>query len=296
LVVGIVRSKGAEAPSSKVSLPWDKLSPWFGMTLREERLAFDEVPEIYDRVRPSYPDAAFNDLFSYLRERLDVAEPSVLEIGPGTGKATRSLLERGTRVTAVEIGPRLAAFLERKLSREFPGRLRVVNSSFEDAAVEPEAFDIVTAATAFHWIDPAVRWRKSHDALRPGGVIAIIGTNQIRSAADHGFFERVLLIYQKYRPDEQPGTTPDENVVPAEYEEVRASGLFAGIELRRYRWDQTYPTSAYADLVRSYAGTQMMAEAGREGLIADLCRVIDEEYGGSVTRPLVITLTLGRRA
>jgi SAM-dependent methyltransferase len=262
----------------------------------EERLAFDEVPEIYDRVRPRYPGRAFDDIFSYLETDLSIAQPRVLEIGPGTGKATRSLLEHGAHVVAVEIGPSLAAFLERKLCSEFPGRLHVINRSFEAYDVEARSFDLVVSATAFHWIDPAVRMQKSHDALRPGGAIAIIMTNQIRSDVDRGFFEHVLPIYKKYRPDERPAAPPDENVVPDEYEEVQSSELFVDVVLKRYRWDQTYATDAYADLVRSYANTQVMPEADREALIADLCRVIDAEYGGSVTRPLVITLTLGRRS
>ncbi len=220
----------------------------------------------------------------------------MLEIRAGTGKATRSLLARGARVVAIEIGGRLAAFLEQKLSPEFAARLRVINDSFEECDVEPESFGVVASATAFHWIDPAVRLQKSHDVLRPGGVIAIIGTNQIRSDADRGFFERTFPIYLKYRPDEQNTELPGEDVVPSEYDEIERSGLFADVTLRRYRWDQTYSTADYADLVRSYANTQMMPESDREGLIGDLCRVIDDEYDGSVTRPLVVTLTLGRWA
>jgi SAM-dependent methyltransferase len=265
-------------------------------TPEQERLAFDQVPEIYDRVRPAYPDQAFDDIFSYLREKLPAHEPSVLEIGPGTGKATRSLLKRGARVVAIEIGPQLAAFLERKLSPEFPGQLHVINDSFEECDVGRQSFDVVASATALHWIDPAIRMQKSHDVLRPGGAIAIIGTNQIRSDVDRGYFERTFPIYVKYRPDEQQTEVPGEDVVPSEYDEIEKSGLFVDVMLRRYRWDQTYSTEDYADLVRSYANTQMMPEEPREALIADLCRVIDEEYGGSVTRPLVVTLTLGRRA
>jgi SAM-dependent methyltransferase len=261
----------------------------------DKRLTFDEVAEIYDRARPSYPDELFNDLFSYLGEKLSSREPSVLEIAPGTGKATRSLLERGARLVAVEIGPRLAAFLEQKLSPEFPGRLRVINSSFEDATIEHQAFDVVVMATAFEWIDPAFRVLKSHGALRSDGVFAVISTNQISSRADRGFFERVIPIYQKYQREEVDTHLHDEQVVPEEYEELRSSGLFVDVQLRRYRWDQTYTSGGYADLVRSYSVTVVMPEVDREGLIAELSHVIDEEYGGSVTRPLVVTLTLGRR-
>jgi SAM-dependent methyltransferase len=260
----------------------------------DPRLAFDQVPEIYDRARHSYPEPLFDDLFSYLGER---GEPSVLEVAAGTGKATRPLLALGARVVAVEIGPRMCAFLERTLAREYPGRLEVINSSFEEAAVAPRSHDAVVIATAFEWIDPAVRVRKSHEALRPGGVLAVIGTNQIASDADRGFFERVQPVHRRHQPadDIHDPHLHDEDLVPEEYDELQASGLFTDAQLRRYRWDQTYTAGAYADLMRSYSPTIMMAPAPREALIADLRRVIDEEFGGSVTRPLVITLTLGRR-
>lgn len=263
------------------------------MSATEERLAFDAVPAIYDRARPSYPEPLFDDLFTYVGPPAN--ELSVIEIGPGTGKATKSLLERGARVTAVEIGPQLAAFVRNKLSAAFSDRLDVINASFEACALPPATYDLVTSATAFHWVDAAVRLKKSLDLLRRGGTLAIIGTSQIRSDADRGYFERTFPIYQRYRPDEKETEVPDENVTPPEYVELSASGLFGDLTLHRYRWDQTYSTLEYADLVRSYSNTQTMEPGPREALIADLCEVIEREYGGSVTRPLVVTLTLGRK-
>ncbi|MEX1253703.1 MAG: class I SAM-dependent methyltransferase [Dehalococcoidia bacterium] len=259
----------------------------------EERLAFDQVPEAYDRVRPTYPEPLFDELFAYVRADGPAA---ILEIGPGTGKATRSLLERGASVTAVEIGVHLAEFLRARLSPDFPGRLEVVNAPFEEADLRHNQFEAVVSATAFHWLDPAIRLQRCHDLLRPGGTLAIIDTNQIASDADSGFFDRTFPIYLRYRPDEPRSKTPGEDVVPKAFDEVQGSALFDDVTLHRYRWDQTYPTAAYADLVRSYANTQAMEPGPREALIADLCEVIDSEYDGFVVRPLVMTLTLGRRA
>jgi SAM-dependent methyltransferase len=262
-------------------------------TKAAERVAFDSVPEVYDRVRPGYPPALFDEMFRYLREGIDTREPRVVEIGAGTGKATIALLERGARVTAVEIGPEMSAFLRRKFASE--ERLQVINAPFEDAELAPNAYDLVTSFTAFHWLDREVRFVKSREVLRPGGALAVVMTNQIASEVDRGFFERTFPIYLEYRPDEQHTESPGENVVPVEYDAMLAISLFDDVTLRRYRWDQTYPTEAYADLVRSYAGTQMMEPGPREALIADLSEVIDREYGGSVTRPLVMTLTMGRK-
>jgi len=264
----------------------------------DERRGFDNVPEIYDRARPSYPAALFDDLLAYLD-----APPGQLvravEIGPGTGKATASLLERGIEVTAVEIGAQLAAFLRNKfvgLKPDLRGELTVINAAFEDVVLEPASYDLVVSATAFHWVDPAVRLHKSHDALRPGGVISIIETNQIKADVDRGFFGPLHQIILKHRPGELWDDPPGEDVTPAIYDELLASELFVGVELRRYRWDQTYSTAQYADLTRSFGGTQAMDHGAAEAMVAEISDLVDRGFGGSVTRPLVMTLVLGRKA
>ena len=66
----------------------------------DPRKSFDQAAEIYDEIRPSYPAAAFDDLFALLPPR-----PNIIEVGPGTGQATRDILRRGAVVHAIEIGP-----------------------------------------------------------------------------------------------------------------------------------------------------------------------------------------------
>jgi SAM-dependent methyltransferase len=87
------------------------------MTRRDrERLrsTFDQAAELYDRARPRYPAALFDDLAA-----LAGIGPgsNVLEIGPGTGQATVALAERGCRVVAVELGAALAAVARRNLAQ-----------------------------------------------------------------------------------------------------------------------------------------------------------------------------------
>lgn len=257
----------------------------------DDGIGFDNVPEIYDRIRPTYPEALFDALTSYLGREGHVR---AVEIGPGTGQATRPLLERGIAVTAVEPGARLAAFLSKKLAGEFPA-LDVVNAKFEDADLEPGAYDLILAATSFHWLDLSSRLQRCHDLLRPGGTLAIVGTNQIDSTADEGFFERVQPVYMQHQQHGGGLSLPGEDVTPPEYFEVQASDLFNEPALHRYRWDQHYTSEEYGDLMRSYSGTQALEPSAQEAMIGDVCALIDTEFGGSITRPLVITLTLGRR-
>jgi SAM-dependent methyltransferase len=255
---------------------------------------FDWDPENYDRARPTYPDALFDDLWAYLDEAAR-AQPVVVEVGPGTGKATRSLLERGARVTAVELGPQLAAFLAQKF-RAQPA-LSVVNAAFEDAPLPRGAWDLVFSATAYHWIASDIRTSKPHALLKAGGVLAIVDTIQVRDEADRGYFERSQSLYARYWPDQTTyHPAPDPDVVePPIAEELRASGLFDDVRLWRYRWDQRYDADAYMSLVRSYSNTYELAPDVRERFLIDLRAFVEAEVGASVLRPLVITLVVGRR-
>ncbi len=260
----------------------------------DRRLSFDHAPESYDRGRPGYPAQAFEDLFTYVRARRPGPSVDVVEVGPGTGQATKALLDRGARVTAVELGPHLADFMRRKFSSATD--LRIISGAFEDVDLPLESFDLVLAATAWKWLDVVVRLPRAVRLLRSGGVLATLSTIQITSTVDKGFFERTSPLYKRYRPDEQWTAAPTEaEAMPGEYEEFRTSGVLENVTLRYYRWDQTYTSAEYEQLLLSYSDVLTMAPAAREGLIRDLKSTIDDEFGGFVTRPLVIVLTMGRK-
>ncbi len=91
------------------------------------RTTFDEDAERYDRARPGYPAAVFDDLAA-----LAGVGPGcrVLEIGCGTGQATVPLAERGCEIVAVELGADLAAVARRRLAG-FP-KVRVEVAAFEE--------------------------------------------------------------------------------------------------------------------------------------------------------------------
>lgn len=252
---------------------------------------FDAVPEIYDRVRPTYPDALFDSLVEYVGPR--EAPIEAIEVGPGTGQATQSLLARGMHVTAVELGPSLAAFLARKFEHE--PRLTVMNTAFEDAPLAEGSADLAFSATAYHWVAPAVRMSRPHALLRAGGVLAVLDTIQVRDDADRGYFKRSHPIYLRYWPETVYRDSPDTDVEPPILAEMRASGLFQDVRIWRQRWDQRYDVDAYMDLVQSYSNTWELAPDAREAFLRDLRAFVAAEEGRYVYRPLVITLVAGRK-
>lgn len=112
--------------------------------------------------------------------------PRALEIGCGTGQATVPLARLGCDITAVELSEDLATVARRNLT-EYTNTQLVVGA-FEDWPLPSDPFDAVLSATAFHWIDPAVRVTKSADALRIGGSLAVVSTHHVAGGTDT-FFE-----------------------------------------------------------------------------------------------------------
>lgn len=258
------------------------------MTLRE---TFDEAPELYDRVRPGYPEQLFDDLASFAGLR---PGSRVLELGCGTGQATVPLAQRGYQVVAIELGGGLAELAQRKLA-SFPA-VRVVHAAFETWPLPAEPFDLVFAATAFHWIDPEVRVARSADALRPGGALAVVSTHHV-AGGDEQFFADAQGCYERWDPETPPGLrlTPAADI-PVDREQFDGSRRFGDVVFRRYERDLTYSAQEYHDLLLSYSGHRAMEVTARRHLLSCIVGLIDGCYGGRVTKRYMNELAVAHRA
>ncbi len=191
-----------------------------GPDARRYGTVFDEVADEYDRTRPRYPDALVDRACEVAG--LGHGDP-VLEIGCGSGQLTRSLIARGLRVTAVEPGGNLIRLAGQNLAGTGTGSVELVNARFEDAALPSGYFRAVFSASALHWVDPAVGWRKIAGALAADGTLALLsyfGVDEPRSAGDQ---VAMLAAIAKVAPD-----------IAASWPVYRdIDGTLAGVEGRR---------------------------------------------------------------
>ncbi|NOK62449.1 MAG: class I SAM-dependent methyltransferase [Chloroflexi bacterium AL-W] len=109
------------------------------------RETFDEVAQLYDAVRPGYPDALFDAVVEFARLPDDA---QILEIGAGTGKATLPFAQRDYTMHCLEPGTNLASVIAHNL-REYP-KVTIEPVSFEVWPLREQAFDLVISAQAFH--------------------------------------------------------------------------------------------------------------------------------------------------
>ena len=259
--------------------------------LRRAR-TFDEVAELYDSARPYYRDEVFDDLFRLSR----IAPPRarILEIGSGTGRATEPLARRGCEIVGVELGANLARIAAGKLA-PFP-RVTIVNANFE-SWVDPSArlFDIAFAATSWHWIDPALRYRKAAQMLGPGGTLAFTtGIHAFPHDVDPFFFE----IHDAYEavglpwPGTWPPPPPDQ--IPDARAEIEASGLFEDVRTARYLWTDEYDADSHVALMQTASDHRILDEEKRDWLFGEMRRLIAARPAGRITKHQLTILHVAR--
>jgi len=255
----------------------------------ERRFTFDEVPELYDRNRPGYPAALFDDLISLSRI---YPAARILEIGCGTGQATIPLAQRGFSVLCLEPGPAMARFAREKLAR-FP-RVEVLESTFEEWSVEKGAFNLVFSSQAFHWVAAGVRFRKAAMALDSTGALAVVGNAVVLERSP--LREAIDAVYARHAPTlvGPPATRWYSEEGPVS-ELFGASACFGPVTWRRYPWSQVYSPSEYCDLLRTHSDHRLLPRDRLEPLLEALSGLI-QANGGEIEVAYDAHLYLARRA
>lgn len=255
----------------------------------ELKRSFDSAAALYETARPTYPDALFDDVAELAGLR---PGDRLLEIGCATGKATRPMLDRGFRVVCVELGAALAERARLNLAG-LPVEIDV--APFEHWRGRPHSFDLVYAATAWHWLDPEVAYRKAHRLLRRGGHLAFWSAAHGFPAGFDSFFTEIQDVYDAIGehwegawPPPQPEEVPDSSA------EIESSGFFDGIEVRRYLWETTYSAEQYIALLNTFSGHIAMEADRRTFLYREIEKRIARRPDGRIRRHWYAILHVAR--
>lgn len=255
----------------------------------EQRLIFDEVAELYDRARPAYPGELVDDVMRLA----GIPEGGrVLELGAGTGQATRLFAARGCEILCLEPGPNMARVALEKLA-VFP-EVDIEVTTFEAWPLEPQSFDLVIAAQASHWVDPEVLFEKAADSLRPEGGLAIFWNRPLLGAG--ALEDAIQAQYLRIAPElsaRLPGTSP---VAAARdpVREIQASNRFGSVSRAEYAWQETYTAEGYANLMKTQSNHRLLAP-NRMAKLHELIEDTIESFGDSIVVSYVTELFFARR-
>lgn len=256
------------------------------------KVTFDSVADRYQQARPDYPAELYAELISAAALR---PGDRLLEVGCGTGKATAPLARRGFRITCLEPGPRLAAAARRNLAGYRD--VQVVEQALEDwQPAAAERFDLVFAATAWHWVDPAAGYLRAWQSLRTGGHLAVWGAGHVVPAGGDPFFGELQEVYDEIGEGMPsgtgyfaPGDQPDDSAA------IEGSGLFAMTLVRHFDWEISYTAAAYIALLDTFSSHIDMADWQRDRLYGEIRRRLARRADGRVRRHWGAVLQIARR-
>ena len=239
----------------------------------EQRSTFNQVADLYDAARPGYPQALIDDLLTATRL---ISGDAILEVGCGTGQATRAFACRGFRIVALDPGAELLNVARQRFAGN--ADISFVNTTFEAWPAQVQAFRLVIAAQSWHWIPPAVSFPKAAEALMPGGWLAVfghvpVGLDAVLLAAFEPIYKRHFGVW---------GPPPEVWYLPTGpltrwFEE---SGRFTPVEHRQYAWAWPHAAASFLAFSRTRSDHRLLSEAQRETLFAELAKAI-EAHGGS---------------
>ena len=261
------------------------------------RRLFGADVDAYERGRPGHPPR----VYELLVERCGLAPGTrVLEIGPGTGQATRRLLELGADILAVEPDERLAAHLPSAV-----GAVAVLNQSLEHAELSPESFDIAVAASSFHWVDEETGLARAAAALRQGGWLALwwshFGAEEPLSPFQEALHPVIdeLFAARGIELEESPAISPVGGPRFGLDVEGRLTALahagFGHIEHELIPWSHTWDAAGIRALFASFSPIIRLDEETRLAALDAVEQVAERDFGGRVELPVLTSLYTAQR-
>jgi SAM-dependent methyltransferase len=246
--------------------------------------SFGAVATAYERFRPGYPDELVDQVLAYAARPVRTG----LEVGAGTGKATRVFVRHGIAVTASDPDPAMLA----ELRRHVPASVSTLEAAFEDVPTDT-VYDLVFAAASFHWTDPDGRWSRLAALLEPGGVFASFG-GQVH-LADPELARAVQDVRSPFLTEDEvpsPDGTPTDSPLQWPGTELSETELFTDVRQSVIERRMTATPDEYVGHLATVSAYLELPAPVREQALTRILEVLPDSV------PLVadLTLHLARRA
>ena len=243
------------------------------LALKRSRL-FDQEAEAYDRFRPTYPDAVIDELLGP-----QPAGRDILDVGCGTGIASRQMAQRGAKVLGVELAPRMAA-----IARGHGVEVEI--AAFEAWEAAGRTFDRVTSAQAWHWLDLPIATAKAASVLRPGGNLGLMWNagcqpDDLADALEEVYASVVPpgghRLFRGYAADR---VSDFKTGLDSEIEAISVAPDFGTPTEKWFPWTRGYQRDEWLDQLVSRSDHTALELEVRDRLFEAIGAAIDE-YGGS---------------
>ncbi|MGW7090233.1 class I SAM-dependent methyltransferase [Streptomyces sp. NPDC054871] len=253
-------------------------------------LSFGPMAEAYERFRPGYPMELVDMVMEYAGQPVRTA----LEIGAGTGKATRLFARRGIAVTATDPDGDMLA----ELRKHVPSSVQTVQAAFEGlrpggASRPGERYGLVYAAAALHWTKPEGRWSRMATLLEPGGVFASFGGPiQLADPAVEEAVRTARAPFLESHEVPSPDGTPPEQDMQWPGTELQRSELFTDVQQAMIQRRLTMSARDYIGQLSTISAYLVLPALERVQVLRQIAQVLPER----VEIAADITVHLARRS
>jgi SAM-dependent methyltransferase len=229
--------------------------------------SFELVADVYERARPGYPAEAV----AWVAEQLELAKGrTVLDLGAGTGKLTRDLVETGADVIAIEPGEAMREQLEQSVVGA-----KVLRGAAEAIPLPDASVDAITIGQAFHWFRHEEAVPELHRVLRPRRGVALLWNSREGEAPIQKEIGELIA----------PWVRRDRHA-PDSWKKLKLRGLFGPVEEREFAFVDELDEDALAERIASISFIAAAPEAARREL-DEAVREVVRRRGGRVDFPYV---------
>jgi SAM-dependent methyltransferase len=248
---------------------------------------FDNVAADYESIRPAYHPAIFEDILRY--QPLN-ADSNVLEIGMGTGSATKPFLETGCHLVGIEPGKNLAELAIKKYCEN--KRFTAYIQTLQEYEAPDDQFDLIYAATAFHWIPEEYGYKRVYDLLKKGGAFARFRYHAGLDKGREALINKIQALY----PESMRRTKVAEfgEADAKKIADIAKSYGFSDIEYHLYQTTKDFTADEYIKLLQTYPDHMKLPEPQRNELFNGIHDAIVQN-GGVITIYYVMDLELARK-
>jgi len=207
--------------------------------------------------RPEYPPA----IEAWLTDELGLdAGKTVLDLGAGTGKFSRSLLATGAKVIAVEP---VAAMLD-QLVRQYP-EIESRRGSADAIPLGDASVDAVVCAQSFHWFATPAALHEIHRVLKPGGALGLVWNDRDNNVAWVAALTRIMKPFE--------GDTP--RFHSQKWRAMFPAEGFGPLREKRFQnWHTGPPEQVIVDRILSVSFIAALAPDEQERVKAEIREVI----------------------
>jgi SAM-dependent methyltransferase len=243
-----------------------------GKDLEQRRQWYSPAAEAYQQARPRYPQALIDRVVDLTQISADSV---LLEVGCGPAIATPAFAALGCRMVCVEPNPdfyRLAG----QTCTLYP-QVELQNCSFEEWELQPQTFDVVLAASSFHWVSPEIGYPKAAAALRSGGRLILLWNKELQPRYE--VYQQLSAVYQTHAPAlSRPyeDSTTQAAILHELGQMAIESGYFKEMISEQMQVEVTYSIDQYLLLLNTYSPHLKLEPSQKQHLFEGLRQVLEQ--------------------